>query len=296
MSKLPLILGPMRVPFLLLTPACVLLGIGTAFWSQESVNGFYIILVMIGAVASHISVNAFNEYFDFKTGLDKHTTRTPFSGGSGTLPSHPEMAKSALMTAIISWLITSAIGIYFVIERGWGLLPLGLIGIIMLYAYTRWFVYNPWLCLVAPGLGFGTLMVMGTHYVLTGEYSWTAFAASLIPFFLVSNLLLLNQFPDVEPDRNIGRRHFPVLIGVKKSSLIYGSFLFLSYLVIIFGVIQQWFPLTALIGLATLVLAVPAFIGAYRYSGDIPKLIPAMGLNVIINLATPVLLAVGFLL
>lgn len=42
-------------------------------------------------------------------------------------------------------------------------------------------------------------MVMGTHFALTGEYSATAGLASLVPFFLVSDLLLLNQFPDVEP-------------------------------------------------------------------------------------------------
>jgi 1,4-dihydroxy-2-naphthoate polyprenyltransferase len=50
-------------------------------------------------------------------------------------------------------------------------------------------------------------MVMGTDFVLTGEYSWTAFIASLVPFFLVSDLLLLNQFPDALPDQRIGRKN-----------------------------------------------------------------------------------------
>ena len=75
---------------------------------------------------------------------------------------------------------------------------LGLAGLLLVFGYTIWFTRDPYLCLIAPGLGFGPFMVMGTHFVLTGNYAWTAFIASLIPFFLVSNLLLLNQFPDVD--------------------------------------------------------------------------------------------------
>ncbi len=296
MSKFALTLGPMRVPFLILTPACVVLGLGTALWTKGSVDWWYFTLAMIGAVASHISVNSFNEYLDFRTGLDFRTQRTPFSGGSGTLPQHPEMAGTALWTALISMIITAGIGIYFVYVWGWKLLPLGIAGVILLYAYTKWLVYNPWLCLIAPGLGFGTLMVTGTHFVLTGEYSWTAFLASFIQFFLVSNLLFLNQFPDIEADRSVGKKHFPVLLGGKKSSLIYGFFLLMTYVVIAGGVAVKLFPVTALLGLITLALAVPAFIGANKYHDNIPKLIPFMGFNVIINIVTPVLVAIGMMI
>ncbi len=296
MSRMSLIMGPMRVPFLILTPACVVLGLGTALWEKSAVDMLYFTFAMIGAVASHISVNAFNEYLDFKTGLDFRTQRTPFSGGSGTLPEHPEMARTAFLTATIAMIVTAAVGLFFVYIWGWKLLPLGVAGIVLLYAYTKWLVYNPWLCLMAPGLGFGTLMVMGTHFALTGEYSWTAFTASCVPFFLVSNLLLLNQFPDIEADRSIGKKPFTVLIGARKSSLIYGFFLILAYVVIVAGVFVSLLPATALLGLITLALAIPAFIGAYRHSTNIPRLIPFMGFNVIINIVTPALVALGLML
>ena len=114
-----------------------------------------------------------------------------------------------------------------------------------------------------------------------------------MPFFLVSNLLLLNQFPDVEADQSIGRRHFPIVIGNHASSFIYGAFLLLAYISILFGVIFDYLPKVSLIGLFTTVIAVPAFVGALRYSGDTKKLIPYMGMNVIINIVTPALIAVG---
>ena len=294
MSNLKYVFGPMRLPFLILTPACVLLGFGTAVWSSAQVNAFYFILALVGAICAHISVNTFNEFLDFRSGLDIRTERTPFSGGSGTLREKPELARQALGAALIAFAITSLIGLYFLRVRGLSLLPLGILGLLVIVAYTPWFTRQPLLCLIAPGLGFGPLMVMGTDFVLTGEYSWTAFMASLVPFFLVNDLLLLNQFPDVEADQSVGRRHFPIIIGRRASSLIYGAFLILAYLSIILGVILGQMPRTSLIGLMVLVIAIPVSVGAYRYAEDMTKLMPYMGLNVVFNILTPVLVAIGF--
>jgi 1,4-dihydroxy-2-naphthoate octaprenyltransferase len=289
------ILGPMRVPFLILTPACVLVGIGTAVWSSAELQFVEVLLVLIGAIASHISVNAFNEYFDFKSGLDMRTRRTPFSGGSGTLPDRPEAERSALTTALAAFTITAIIGIYFLFARGPLLLPVGIVGLSLLVGYTVWLTKNPVLCLIAPGLGFGVLMVMGTHFALTGEYSWPVFLASLVPTFLVSNLLLINQFPDLEADESVGRRHFPIVLGRSKSAWIYVSFLVSTFLVILLGVIFAIFPPLTLLGLLGLVLAIPTMRGAVRFAEDVEKLIPVLSQNVLLTLLIPTLFAIGFL-
>ena len=293
-SHISIILGPMRLPFLILNPACVMLGTATAVWSGYKINLYHLILVFVGAVSTHISVNAINEYCDFKSGLDFKTKPTPFSGGSGTLPKSPERAGSALITGIISFSITALTGIYFVYVIGIGLLPLGILGLFTVLTYTQWLTKNPFLCLIAPGLGFGSLMVMGTHFVLTGSYSWTSFIASLVPFFLVSDLLLLNQFPDVEADKGVGRRHLPIEIGRKKSVKVYGLFLTGAYLSIIMGYLSGHLPFEALLGIVSIVIAIPTLRGVARYADDIPKLIPYMGKNVVVNILTPVLVAIGF--
>jgi 1,4-dihydroxy-2-naphthoate octaprenyltransferase len=273
-----------------------LVGLGTAVWSSGSVSALNFILALVGAVSAHISVNAFNEYFDFKSGLDFRTQRTPFSGGSGTLPEKPELSRQALTTALVSLVITCLVGIYFLAARGMALLPLGLLGLLVVAAYTPWLTRNPLVCLIAPGLGFGTLMVVGTDFVLTGGYSWTAFIASCVPFFLVSNLLLLNQFPDVEADSSVGRRHFPITIGRRASSVIYGLFLFAAHMSIVVGILLGHLPNTCLIGLIGLVMAVPAAVGAYRHAEDLKRLAPFLALNVIMNIVIPVLVAVGLFL
>lgn len=287
------IFGPMRLPFLILPPACVMLGAATATWSGSEINLYYLILAFVGALSAHISVNALNEYHDFMSGLDFHTQPTPFSGGSGTLPKTPEKAHFALITGISTLVITALIGIYFLYVRGLWLLPLGATGLIIVVTYTKWITRSPLLCLIVPGLGFGPLMVMGTDFVLTGSYSWTSFVASLVPFFLVSDLLLLNQFPDVEADKWVGRKHLPIAIGRKASAKVYGVFLAATYMAIILGYISGTLPLEGFLALASIVLAVPTVRGVTRYADDIPKLIPYMGRNVIINILTPVLLAIG---
>ena len=288
------LIGPMRPNFLILTPACVLLGVATAFWSGAPLNILYIVLILLGAVLSHISVNALNEYHDFKSGLDLVTVATPFSGGTKSLPENPEKAHWALISGLVSLGLMACIGIYFLLQRGPWLLPVGIIGIILIYSYTPLLTRSPLLCLIAPGLGFGPLMVMGTDFMLTGHYSWNAAVASLVPFFLVNDLLLLNQFPDVDADRQFGRDHLLIRIGRKSGAVVYNIFLILAYVSIIAGCVLKVLPWGALLGLATLILAVPVMRGVVRYADDIPNLIPFMIKNVIINISTPVLVALGF--
>jgi 1,4-dihydroxy-2-naphthoate octaprenyltransferase len=79
-----------------------------------------------------------NDYFDYKSGVDFKTMKTPFSGGSGVLPQQPVMAPVALITGIVALVITAVIGGYFALERGPGILPVGLVGVLVIVAYTPW--------------------------------------------------------------------------------------------------------------------------------------------------------------
>ncbi|MDO9166213.1 MAG: prenyltransferase [Rhodoferax sp.] len=293
MRKFFVWLGPARLPFLVLTPACILLGVACVQWTQGQVNLQDALLVLLGATAAHISVNAFNEYLDFRSGLDAMTQRTPFSGGSGVLPVHPELAGITLAMAIACLGCCVAIGLYFVALRGPVLLPLGLAGVALVLAYTPWITRHPLLCLLAPGLGFGPLMVLGTQVALAGEYSATAAAASLVPFFLVNNLLLLNQFPDAEADRRAGRRHLLITSGPAVAARWYAALTVLAFASLALGVLVGWLPTGALLGLLTLVLALPTVREVLANALDVERLLPAMARNVLVCILTPVLMAAG---
>ncbi len=290
------LVGVSRPAFLLLTPACVLLGFATAAGSPDFAGPGRFMLVLAGALAAHVSVNVFNEYFDFRSGLDFRTERTPFSGGSGTLPARPEMARAALGLAWATLILCVLIGLWLVYAAGPGLIPVGLLGIATIYFYTTWI--NRWALgsLIAPGLGFGPLMVAGTHYALTGGYSSGAAIASLVPFFLVSNLLLLNQFPDVEADRSAGRRHLPILLGRPWSAQVFGAFLAFAYVSLIIGVATGTFVPVVLLGLLPAPLAAWIYAGVRRHADEMGVLVKYMGWNVVVTVATPTLVAAGLLI
>lgn len=285
-----------RPQFLILTPMCVLVGVAAAAYDDFDLKPLHVILALVGALLAHISVNVLNDYFDYRSGIDLATKRTPFSGGSGILPAGLLKSQQVYLLGLGSLIGVGAIGIYFWIEYGWQILPLGILGMLVVYLYTTHLTKNPLLCVIAPGLGFGPLMVIGTYFAQTGEYSLTAGLASLVPGFLVSNLLLLNQFPDVEADKVASRRHLPIAYGRQLSARVYAVLMAATYLSLALAVGFRVLPLTALIGLLALPLAVKAVMGALKNYDDMEKLMPYLGLNIQVILLTTLLTGVGILL
>ncbi|MFN2168922.1 MAG: prenyltransferase [Anaerolineae bacterium] len=286
----------MRAPFLLLVPACIALSWAAAINDGVVPAPLDLSLLLAGALAAHVSVNALNEYEDFLSGLDLRTERTPFSGGSGTLPAQPQRAHYALWVAVLSLSLTILVGLYFTWLRGWGLLPIGLLGVALIVLYTRWLTHSPLLCLIAPGVGFGPLMVVGGYFALTGDFSRTAVLGSLPPLFLVSGLLLMNQFPDRSADQSVGRKHLLVTHGPRAGVWAYAGLQASAYLCIISGVVAAGLSPWVLLSLATLPLSLQSTRGLWQHYNDTPALIPAMGKNVVLTLATPLLFALGLVL
>ncbi|MGD8999184.1 MAG: prenyltransferase [Granulosicoccaceae bacterium] len=286
----------MRPAFLLLTPVCVLLGVATAYRTTSTLALLDVLLVVAGAILAHISVNTFNEYYDFRSGLDYKTTRTAFSGGSGALVDRPDAVNAVLYLAVMALLMTIAIGVYFMYSQGLVLLPIGVIGVLIILSYTQWLNHHPLLCLLAPGTGFGPVMVVGTHVALTGEYSVLPFAVSLVPFFLVNNLLLFNQYPDMEADRSVGRNHFPIAYGKTYSNAVYAIFMLAACLGIGAGIVLGYFPGMAAVSLVPMLAAFVALVGMVKYASAVENLPFYLGMNVVATLLTPLFLGVALFL
>lgn len=289
------ILTSSRAPFLALSPICVLLGCATARWQGVAPDVILLAAAALNAVLAHASVNLLNEYLDFSSGLDLHTRRTPFSGGSGGLPAHPEMAGAVLRAGLLGFALTAALGLYFVALRGPVMLAPGLLGLLLIAGYTRWINRLPWLCLVSPGLGMGLVVVLGTHLALGGTPSATALLAAGMVFALGNNLLLINQYPDIEADRAAGRRTLPIVYGIGAGNAVYGLFAFSAAGLLVYGVHGAYFPDTALAALAPLSLSLPALRGMVRLRGGIGSQPQYMAANVAAALLTPLALGLALL-
>ena len=289
-----------RTPFLLLSVVLAFLGACIAWYESREVgstfefNLGYAFLAGFGLLLAHISVNVLNEYFDYRSGVDLKTKRTPFSGGSGALPSGLITPRQALWLGVGSLLAAASIGIYFSIVSGWQLLPLLVVAAAIIVIYTPFILKMGW-PEWAPGLGMGALPILGAYFVHTGNYAITAIIASIPSGILVHNLLLLNEFPDVEADATANRRTLPIVIGRKKAAIFYSVMTGIVYLWIIGWVIAGQMPLFSLLGLATLPLAIKAIIGSFKYQ-DMNKLVPAMANNVFVVLLTQLLMGIGYIL
>lgn len=289
------IVNTCRPAFIILTPVCVFLGVSFSFAVKPQISWLNVFLIMTGSIFAHIAVNTLNEYYDFKSGLDLITIKTPFSGGSGALPENPGALRSVLITGIASTVITILIGIYLLTEIGLQLLPIGVIGILLIVTYTQWINRYPILCLISPGLGFGVLMINGTYFILVGSFSSLPWYIPLVPFFLVNNLLLLNQYPDIKADQSIGRNTFPIAFGIKASNTVYFVFSMMAYSLIVFGVINQDIPLLSLVATLPVFLSLFAFTGALKHMSNIHKTPKYQRANVLAALLTPGLLGLAIL-
>lgn len=282
-----------RPQFLLLSLVLAFLGNSIALY-DGAFNLGYALLSLLGLLLVHTSVNTLNDYFDYRSGIDLEVERTPFSGGSGILPAGLLKPKHVLWFGLACFLLALPIGIFFIVVSGWALLPLIIIGGVCVLLYTPLITRLPW-PEWSPGLGLGTLPVLGLYFIQTSSYTLQSVIASVPSGILVHNLLLLNEFPDTEADRNAGRRTLPILIGKREASKVYSALTLTVYLWIVGGVIMGHIPPMCLIALTTLPISFKAIRGAQQ-THKREKIVLAMKNNVLVVLLTQFFIGLGYLL
>ncbi|MFW5944692.1 MAG: prenyltransferase [Bacteroidota bacterium] len=305
-EKIKLWLAEVRAPFLIL--AVLLVAIGLAFgWKYHppgtTFNPLYAALLVIGVVSSHISVNLFNEYSDNKTKIDHNTPRTPFSGGSGVLSSGLLSPSSVFRAAVITLIVALAIGIYFALTVHWFIFILAGLGAFSILFYTP-FLAKLQLGELFSGLTLGTFVVLGSYVVMTASpemaianlFPRDVLLMSIPPGILTALLLLINEFPDAEADKQGGRNHLVIWLGRKRAAYVYVAGMVATFGVIIgaalFNIVSPWFMLA----LIPLPFAYKASMGALKHGNNIPELVPALGMNVLTVLSTDLLIAVAVIM
>jgi len=293
MSTLKAYAGLARAPFLTLPVTLILCGAGAAAF-QGSVRWDRSLLALLGLMAAHVAVNALNEWSDMRRGIDLNTVRTPFSGGSGTLPAGAAPVKAALNLGIAASILALAIGIWFLWVVGWGFLPFILVGAFFITGYTD-ALARMGVGEVAAGLGLGGLAVSGTAFVQDGNLGTVAVAASVPAFLMTFNLLLLNEFPDEAADREGGRRNLVIMLRRAGAARIYALAGLLVPIWIVGAVLAGALPGWALLGAIPSILLVRPLRWAFTEPEN-PVPLPALGANVNWNLGTNLLLGAGLFL
>jgi 1,4-dihydroxy-2-naphthoate octaprenyltransferase len=257
-----------RPQFLLLSPILVFLGMAVALYGGNF-NLTAFLLSIAGLVLLHTSVNTLNDYSDYKTGIDFKVNRTPFSGGSGMLPAKALTPRAVFWLGFGSFLLAVPIGIYFVITRGWFLLPLFAVGGVFVLWYSSHITkIGGGSAEIAAGLGLGTLPVFGTYLIMGGNFDWSALYATV-------------------PSG--------IIYGHKIAGIIYSTMVALTYIWVIIGAITRLMPAWTLLALLTLPIGLKAIKGSLTFK-SFEELIPAQGANVMIVLLIQLLIGIGYLI
>lgn len=210
----------MRLRTLPVSVAGVVAGTACAIFHHGfSVLPFLICLIF--AILAQIASNFANEYYDFKNGLDRQG-REGFRRGVTEGDIKPEAMKKATYITLV---LAACVGATLVIWGGWWLIIVGLfIGAFALAYSTGPFpLSHNGLGEIAVIIFFGFVPVYFTQYVQVKliYFDYTTFLTGASIGLMAANVLIVNNYRDLEDDQAVGKRTSVVILGRKFMGGIY---------------------------------------------------------------------------
>jgi 1,4-dihydroxy-2-naphthoate octaprenyltransferase len=191
------------------------------------------------------------------------------------------------------------IGLYFVFALSLPyLLILGIIGV----ASSLFYVGPPFKLAyrgigeLVLGLNFGPVMTLGAFYVQTGRFMLEPFLASIPVGLLIAAVVWINEFPDMEADKAVGKKNLVLRLGYTRSIRVYVGMIIASYGLIIIYALLQLTTLASLIALLSVPFALKAVKILRTNYRDPHGIIPANANTILLHLAFGVLAIFGFLI
>ena len=289
-----------RIPFFTATMVPVAFG-SIAAWRDTGIFSWARFwLAMIGAILIHAGTNTANDYFDHISGCDEaNPNPTPFSGGSRVIQEGLIPAKKILLISLSCFALGSAIGLYLNhLVGGNVILILGAIGVFLgiFYSAKPFRIGYGSFGELAVGIGFGPLMVGGAYYVQVRAFPPSAFLISIPIGILIALVLYINEFPDYDGDKAVGKRTLVVILGKRNAVFLYQILLASAYFSIISLVVTGLLPLASLIVFITLPVALKAFRTSKNNYDKIHELLPANAATIGLHSMIGILLCTGLIL
>ena len=243
-------------------------------------------LALVVALALQIGVNYANDYSDGIRGTDEVRVGPVRLVGSGLA-----RPRQVLTAALLCFAVAGAAGLVLAAATSWWLLLPGAAAVAAAWFYTGGSQPYGYRALgeVSVFLFFGLAAVAGTAYVQMRSLSWLAVAASVPVGLLACALLVINNLRDIPTDRQTGKRTLAVVLGDKRTRLLYAACIVVPFCVA--AAIAPVAPL-ALIALVAVPFAVPP-LRRVRDGAAGPGLIAALGQTGRLQLAFGALLTVG---
>lgn len=286
-------LALIRAPFLLFTLLVVSVPAAAAI-EAGAFDPANTALALGSVLFGHVAVNVLNLVSDYRTGIDEATEETPYSGGNDVLTSGAVTYRRALAFGVGSLLLSGLFVVPLALQFGRAVPFFYAIGAVLVVGYTDVFA-RVGLGEFACGLGLTFLPTVMVGYVQTGALTERLLYLS-VPMFLVGfNLLLLNEFPDVEADRPNGRVNVPIVFGRRRAGQLYVALVGATVASVLYPIAVGALPATVAIAVLPVALLVPVFRGIN--SGTTPEITDdELGAHILWTQATIATLGAGMLL
>ncbi len=213
-----------------LTASFVPVFIGTVYaMFYVKVDILVFIAMLMACLWIQIATNVFNEYYDFKRGLDTEGS----VGIGGAIVNYGMKPKSVLRLALGSYGLAILFGIYICMNSSWWLALIGLGGMAIGYLYTGGpypIAYTPFGELFS-GLCMGSGFVLISFYIQTNTVNIQSILLSIPIAILVGAINLSNNIRDIEEDQKGGRKTLVILLGQNRA---------ISFLAFLFSVAYIW--------------------------------------------------------
>ncbi|TDL85685.1 1,4-dihydroxy-2-naphthoate polyprenyltransferase [Vibrio vulnificus] len=274
-----------------LTAAFVPVLLGTVIaLLEDGVNWLLFAAMMIASILIQAATNLFNEYYDFKRGLDTEES----VGIGGGIVRHGMTPKLIMSLALGMYAIALIIGIYICAASSWWLAAVGLVCMLVGYLYTGGplpISYTPFGELFS-GLFMGFLIILIAFFIQTGDVSSTAILIAIPSGILVGLINLSNNLRDHDGDKAHGRKTMPVVMG-RKNALTFMAIMFaFSYLwlvgLVLTGSVTAWI-LLAFLSIPKAMAAIKGFVGKTQPI----TMVPAMKATAQTNTFFGLLMAIG---
>ncbi|MDR1602306.1 MAG: prenyltransferase [Tannerella sp.] len=239
-----------------------------AFCMASQHDGFSAVpglLAIAGVMAGHLSMNLFDDYFDYRVKGSEFREAMARKGFRARIAKCAYITSGRtglkqLLTACLAFgAITLCIGFAIFLFRGTVILWLALATAVLGISYSGWplrFSYHG-MGEMLIGIMFGPLLMTGVYYSACGQWDWTTAFVSVPVGLLVANIVYTHAIMDCEPDREAGKKTFAVLL--KRKSLMLASLFILlaaAYSSILCGVMQGYLSSAYLLTMLTLPMAV----------------------------------------
>ncbi|MFZ7103659.1 MAG: 1,4-dihydroxy-2-naphthoate polyprenyltransferase [Peptococcaceae bacterium] len=232
-----------------LTAAFVPVLIGTVFALKERGIDFLLFGAMLTAsLLIQTATNMFNEYYDFKRGLDTAES----VGIGGTIVRYGISPRTVLGIALAFYASALLLGLYICLRTSFVIALVGVLCMAVGYLYTGGpypIAYTPFGELFA-GFFMGPVIILISFYIQTGLLNWHLFLLSVPPGILIGAILMSNNIRDLDGDKESGRKTLAILLGKSRAVGFLAGMFTISYLwiagLVISGVFSPWLLLVFL--------------------------------------------------